>query len=87
MKPKTELLIRIINLIIVLGLCLTIYLNGRSLSCDKCELELRTNKPAWKSSSYTQEKTTVKIIDLYDSIKEDHCVLKWDKNSGWIYNE
>ena len=86
MKPKTELIIRIINLIVIIGLCLVIYINGKSLDCNNCELNLRTDKPdfASASASYIQENIKVKIVDLFNSIKEDYCVLIWDRSRGWI---
>jgi len=86
MNSKTELLVRIINLIIIVGLCFAIYLNGTGLDCTKCELGLTTYKPQFNSTSSTQENLRVKITDLYNSIKEDNCILRWDKSRGWIYN-
>ena len=84
MKPKIEPIIRIINLIIIFGLCILIYVNGEGLDCNKCELELSTSMPDFKSKdSYAYSKTTIKIVDLLDSLKKDYCILKWDKWGGW----
>ena len=65
-----------------------IYVNGEGLDCNKCELELSTSMPDFKSKdSYTYEEMTIKIVDLYDSLKKDYCILKWDRSKGWIINK
>ena len=87
MKPKNELILRIINLIIILSLCIAIYLNGQQLDCEKCVLTLTTNKPTVDSASYTREVLKIEVVDLFNSIKEDKCVLRWDKINGWMYQK
>ena len=83
LKPKTELLTRIINLIVIFGICLIIYLNGIKLDCDNCSISLTTHKPNWTSTSSIEVVKTIKINELYDSLLSEDCVLKWNKDSGW----
>ena len=86
MNPRTELLIRIINLIIIFGLVVFIYLNGINLTCNKCEIQL-TSERLFADTPKELRTTSVNVsmIDLFESVVNDSCVLKWDKQSGWIY--
>lgn len=84
MKLKTDLIIRILILISVLILCFAVYMNGKDLNCNKCEIRLTSARTGYQS---TQRNITteinVKVIDLFDSIRNNYCIITWQKQEGW----
>lgn len=85
MKLKTNLLIRIITLIIILGLSLTIYLNGKNLDCNKCELTLTSSRRGRDTASYNvTTKINIKATEMFETIQDGECRVSWDKIYGFI---
>jgi len=85
---KQEFWIRLIILIVVVILCLAIYINGKNLSCDKCSMHFSAFKKKFGESSNERiQDYTIKMMDFYRSLKEDRCILIWEKGRGYIYLE
>ena len=83
MKLRTDLLMRIGILIVILILCLAIYMNGKDLSCNKCEIKLTTDARGMGGPDPDAiTEIRVDVIDLFKSIEDDNCILTWS-HLGW----
>jgi len=40
-SQRTETIIKLICILILISLCLAIYLNGKDLSCSKCQVKIQ----------------------------------------------
>ena len=83
MGIKLEILIETSCLLIILILCTFVYINGKDLSCDKCEIKITQTK----YSGVELKEPVVKrynINELYESLLDKSCILKGDKNVGYI---
>jgi len=78
-KSKQETIIKIICILILIILNLVVYLNGRTLSCNNCEVrftsELFQNK----------QEFSVNISKLYESYLNNSCYIRYTKQ-GFIKN-
>ena len=63
-SKRTETIIKIICILILIALNIAIYLNGKDLSCDKCQVTIKQNNDVFK----------VNITTLYENYLEDNCV-------------
>ena len=87
MKLKTELYLKIFCTVILLALSISVYINGRTLTCDRCAIEIKASKTKLTANSEAIFDTQVKFEDLLNSIKNETCVLQWIKHQGWIYSK
>lgn len=88
MNEKIELLIRVISLLIIIGLNVAIYLNGKSLDCNKCVINFESFKESY-SNAYDKpaQEFSVKIIDLYEYFKiNNDCLIKYSEE-GFKIND
>ena len=88
LTPKIELMIRIFIILILIGLNFAIYWNGKDLSCNQCTIEFSSYKrPVEGSSLATYQEFSFHVNDLYSNLTEEHCLVKFDKDGGYIYNQ
>jgi hypothetical protein len=80
---KTQIIVEVICIVLLLGLCAVIYLHGRSLECNKC---IATFKQERMFGIQLQEPKIFqfKVIDLYSNLTNGECLLEWDNNNGFI---
>jgi len=83
--PKKELIIRSVILLIIIFFCIAIYLNGKTLECGECEIRLKTTKRILTASREEIQNFQVNINEIYESLKDDRCVLIFDREQGFIY--
>ena len=85
MELKTELYLKLFCVFILTVLCISVYINGQTLTCEKCAIKLEASKPILTASSEIIFDADVKFEDLLNSIKNDTCVLKWMETQGWVH--
>ena len=85
LTPKKEFAIRLFCIVILLTLCISIYLNGRQLECDKCVINFEASRRGFDTASNEQfQNFSVKILDLYSNFTEDgYCLVEFDKMQGY----
>ncbi len=82
LSKKTKFLVELFCVIMLILICVSVYLNGISLSCDKCNLRFKQEM----SFGVEDDKDfSVKVLDLYEGFKEGECVVEWVKNNGFVY--
>lgn len=62
--PKTETIIKLICILILIILCISIYIHGKELSCNKCQVSIQQNNQVFK----------VNISEIYNLYLEDKCI-------------
>jgi hypothetical protein len=68
-SQRTELILKLICILILISLCLAIYLNGKDLSCSKCQVKIQKDNNIFN----------VNITTLYENYKLDNCNLNYVK--------
>ena len=63
-SKRTETIIKIICILILIALNIAIYMNGKDLSCDKCQVTIKQNNDVFK----------INITTLYENYLEGNCV-------------
>ena len=87
MKQSIELIIRIICILILIGLNLGVYLNGKSLDCNKCTVNFQSYKTDFKEAfNHPAQEFSIKIIDIYNKfLNNQSCLVKYTEE-GYIYD-
>lgn len=82
LNEKTELMIKSFCLIVLITLNVLIYLNGKNLSCDKCQINFQSNKEDYKKA-YNESMQTfrINISRLYNAYKNNDCYIYWDADN------
>lgn len=62
-----ELIIKLVCILILVILCISIYINGKDLSCNKCKLTI-SKKEGMNTNIYQ-----INISTLYESYKNNQC--------------
>lgn len=89
MKQETELKVKVVCLIVVIMLCVSVYINGTKLDCNKCEI---TFKQSRKLGFPSDIKIEVNAYSLYNNWSNGYCLIEWDNKNGflnkntWTYN-
>lgn len=60
---KTEIIIKVICIIILITLCISIYINGKDLSCDNCQVKIQKDNKI----------VLININTLYEDYVKDRC--------------
>lgn len=82
--PKLELVVLIFCILILIFLNLTIWYNGKDLSCDECYIDFRAVRRMKDSASNEIfQNFSVKIINLYENFLEDYCPVEFDNAQGY----
>ena len=89
MEQKTELIIKSLCILILTGLIVAIYINGKSLDCNKCILKFKSFKPDHiKPENEIYQSFNISINELYSTFLENRCILEFDKDNGfYLKNE
>jgi len=82
---KTELALRIVCILILIGLNIAIWYNGKDLSCDNCAINFKTNKRLLTASRENIQDFKINISELYQSLIDDKCVIEFDEDYGYRY--
>jgi len=77
MSVKREVVIRLVCVIILVVLNLAIVIHGLSLSCDKCVINFRSQRP---DEIFEPNNFSVKLLDVYDYYLRDKCLVEFDEN-------
>lgn len=82
MKDNTKIAILLSCIVLTLILSTSIYLRGNDNSCNKCEIDFRMDQ---QSGIRLEEPkiTTVKVVDLFFSLENGQCLIKWDRVYGY----
>ena len=81
LTPKKEMFLHIINILILAFLCIAIFLNGRTLTCDQCKINFQSSRVM----NIYQSNVSVQVQQLYDYYQEGgHCLVVWDRTQGFI---
>jgi len=78
MNNKTRVSIKFFCVAALIILALAIFINGRSLSCEKCTVRFGTE--VFNNVSVFE----TRIIDLYEGYINDSCLVAYNKQSGFI---
>lgn len=60
---KTETIIKIICILVLIALCISIYFHGRTLSCSNCQVKIQKGNQIFN----------VNITTLYENYNKDNC--------------
>ena len=82
-SDKTRLIIRIFCLLILIGLCILVWYNGKDLKCNQCIIQFEDTQV----DGLTMNKFNVSIEKLYNQfIDNESCPLIYNTEGGFIYN-
>ena len=88
MKYITEFIIKLICFIILFLLNILIFLHGRTLSCDKCQIHFQSDKTTFNEVyDYQLQSYNINISLLYDSYINNDCYISYDSNGFTIHNK
>ena len=81
---KQELAIKIFCIIILVGLNISIWYNGKDLSCNQCIIQFSSgqNIQVDKGIEY---KFNVSINEIYNGLTTNYCPVKYIENQGFTY--
>ena len=82
MKDSTQITILTFCIVITLILSISIYIRGHDNSCDKCEIDFTLTQYSGISLDNPIVKQ-VKVIDMYNGILNNKCIIKWDRSQGY----
>ncbi len=77
---KTEVIVYIILILIVLSLCVKIKLPEDNFNCEECSILFKTRRPTQEDYYWIN----VSMIEIYESYLNDSCPIIWDRVSGYI---
>jgi hypothetical protein len=77
---KQETIIKIVCILILIALNIAVYLNGRDLSCDKCQIRFNS-----ESLAQVQE-FSINITTLYNNYLENDCYIEYSEYGFIIKN-
>lgn len=78
-----KLLIKIFISIILVFLIFFVYVQGKDSKCNGCFVEFKNQKVSGVQLSEPIIVYREKMNDLYTSLFEGHCVVKWDESGGY----
>lgn len=78
---RTETIIKISSIIILIILNLAIYYNGKDLSCEQCQVNF-----VFENQIGMEEKI-VNVSNLYQDYKEGYCYVRFSENGIVVRNE
>ena len=89
LTDKKEFVIKLFCFLIILGLCITIYINGQDLDCSKCSLHFQTFQTrAVNPGEVVTQDFYVNITDIYNYFQDnENCLIVFDLNNGYIYSQ
>ena len=64
LSKKTESIIKIICILVLISLNLAIIINGKDLSCNKCQVSIQKDNQIFK----------VNITEIYESYLNNECI-------------
>ena len=79
---KQTILIKIFIILILIGLIITFYYNKSQLSCDKCTIKFK-NEAIRGRLLEKPEIIPIKMLDLYQELKQDKCIIRWSEEDGF----
>lgn len=82
MRKNTDIIILIFCIIITIGLSIAIIINGKDLSCEKCEIDYRQTQ---MSGAQINKVYKVNLLELYEEFRKGDCLLTWDRVQGFYY--
>lgn len=84
LTDNKELLIKIICIIILVGLNISIWYNGKDLSCDQCIIKFNSGQKTQldKGIEYS---FNVSIYEIYNGYINNNCPVKYLENQGFTY--
>lgn len=82
---KSQILIEVFCLIIIISLCAAVYFHGKSLSCDKCSITFKQIREQGRDL-FPIRIFEFKIIDLYSNLTNGRCLIEWDDSNGFKDN-
>ena len=87
LTDNLEFILKLFCIIVITALCILIYYNGKDLSCDQCVVHFRADKESIKFvTNDAIQKFDVNITLLFSTYQNGECIIKWDKNMGYIYD-
>ena len=81
MNLKTKILIKAICVIVLVALCISIYINGKDLSCNKCIIKFTTTKNG--QSNFIDIQASI----LNEKLKQGICYVQYDATTGYYTSE
>jgi hypothetical protein len=81
MNEKTELIIKIISVLILIALNIAVYINGINLSCDKCQIRFNYEYLEENKFFYAN------ISSLYEGYINNECYVEADEMGFTMKND
>jgi hypothetical protein len=82
MNIKNRIIIKILCIILLCGLITAIIIHSKTMSDDKCIVRFIT-----KNQKGVQLKEPlileISILELYKSLSQERCIIKWDSSTGY----
>ena len=92
MKQRTEIIIHIVLIVLMLTLALKLYVDSSSYDCAHCMVRFRNQPAAWMQNlnkelgiTYCNEFNVSSKI-LYEGYIKDKCPVVWSKTEGYKKN-
>ena len=85
-RKKVVLISLIVIFLAITAMAISLYINGKDLSCDKCNVEFSTYKRHGVALG-TPYVIDIKINELYSELVDNnHCMIEWSKMDGFYQN-
>jgi len=81
MKTKTEIIIRILMVLILISLCIAVYINGKDLTCDKCRVCFKTTRQSLSGGTYNE--FCHNLTYMFEKFNEGYCTVSYSKEGGF----
>lgn len=82
MKTKNEVKVRVVLILILIGLCVAVYINGRDLSCDGCVICFENSKLSTQGEVYSQ--FCLNLTDIHEEFVDGTCLVVYQEDVGYI---
>jgi len=82
-SDRTRLIVRIFCLLVLIGLCILVYYNGKDLKCNQCTIQFENTR----NLDVSYDKFNISVEKLYNQfIDNESCPLIYNDDGGFIYN-
>jgi len=85
MEIKTKIALKLFCIILGIVMISAIIIHSRGMSEDKCIVKFITHVKGG-NPLLQSEAMEIKITELYKSLEDKTCIVKWDDTTGYFYD-
>lgn len=85
MNFKTEVLVSIIIILILVGLIYKLEIDSKQYHCEECVVKFKHQRVEFANEDIIY-KLNMSAIELHEGFIEDKCPIIWDRVNGFMKN-